>query len=66
MWQLGQMGGRVVGLTGFLNSPRLHGRDRQCAALDDLLAKVRGDGVAAISAQRAREAFAFGLTGWPR
>ena len=42
MWQLGQMGGRVVGLTGFPNSPRLRGRDRECAVLDDLLTQVRG------------------------
>jgi DNA-binding CsgD family transcriptional regulator len=44
MWPLGQMGGRVVGLTGLPNSPRLHGRDRECAVLDDLLAQVRGGG----------------------
>jgi hypothetical protein len=36
------MGGRVVGLMGFPNSPRLHGRDRECAVLDDLLTQVRG------------------------
>jgi hypothetical protein len=43
MWQLGQMGGRVVGLTAFPNSLRLHGRDRKCVVFDDLLAQVRGD-----------------------
>jgi hypothetical protein len=43
MWQLGQMGGRVVGLTGFPNSLRLHGRRRECAVSDDLLAQVPAD-----------------------
>jgi DNA-binding CsgD family transcriptional regulator len=38
----GHSGGQAVGLTGFPNSPRLHGRTRECAILDGLLAQVRG------------------------